>query len=274
MTTSGEKSSQDFTSQDKLGIPLVSRIITPTDKDVLFGRGNGSTIHNQSSSYRDLINRYKQDYQKEGQHNNVKREITGIIISSIKSEGGRFLRPFKNREGTIVYWYEADDKKAFVKTMDALRVKEKHEQQQEQRDQHSHDGEDQRQGSDHTSKGYQVDHLLASCSQLDDATLCQLIHHLQTQRKLLLSPNDDECLVAGDTGIFLEEMPSVGDSVGDIHQTATQVEFLVRRVQASKETCQCLLDELVKQSSRFEHILSKLGEWQNWYNTSDDNQKK
>jgi hypothetical protein len=106
-------------------IPVHRRIESPTDKDVLFGRGNGSTIHNHSSSFRTLITANKKQYQKEGQLNSIKREITNSIVKAVKIDGGRFLKPFKNKEGAILFWYEASDKKAFLKTMDALRVKEK-----------------------------------------------------------------------------------------------------------------------------------------------------
>jgi hypothetical protein len=266
------------------------KIFEPTDRDVLFGRGNGSTMHNHSSNYRELIMSHKLEYQKEGQHNNIKRDITTRIVESVKANGGRFLKPHKGTDGTIKHWFEVDNKKAFVKTMDALRVKKDsknstsasatlldHKEEIRAMEPHNVSGNidknDDRGPSQNS--GIQLQTILASCAGLDDTSFSELLHwylpELEGARRISSRPsNPIQGVGASFSQIFQNSNVHAVESLAqttsnNVHETAAQIAILIPKIQESKQSCLGMLQELEPQVTRFKIMLENLIAWQTWY---------
>jgi hypothetical protein len=93
-------------------------IITPSDSDVICGRGFGSNHRKGNESFRRIVKEMKDIY-KETEGQTPKADIARKIISWIRYEQdppGRFLNATENR-----MWKEIGDKKTQVKTSQALR---------------------------------------------------------------------------------------------------------------------------------------------------------
>ena len=88
-------------------------IRTPSDNDVLCGRGPRTFDHNKETAWRRLIRENKIPYQLAKRN---KRAIAVRILQGVKETRGRFLEKAKNG-----LWYEIDEKRACEKTMQALR---------------------------------------------------------------------------------------------------------------------------------------------------------
>eukprot|EP00984_Skeletonema_dohrnii_P006971 scaffold2482_cov145-Skeletonema_dohrnii-CCMP3373.AAC.4 len=76
--------------------------ITPTDVDVLFGRGGNIDAHN--TKFREQVRKYVDRYQQAAR--DEKTIVSTELVNSVKGYGGRF--PALDNGS----WYEVDDKKA------------------------------------------------------------------------------------------------------------------------------------------------------------------
>ncbi|KAK1746869.1 hypothetical protein QTG54_002213 [Skeletonema marinoi] len=85
--------------------------ITPTDVDVLFGRGGMTNTHN--TKFREQVRKYVDRYQQTAR--DEKTIVSTELVNSVKGYGGRFLALDNGS------WYEVDDKKAKLKVSQALR---------------------------------------------------------------------------------------------------------------------------------------------------------
>ena len=81
--------------------------------DILFGRGGGTNRHTGNVFFRDLVSEYQPKYIQARKRD--KTLITKLIVSQVRSNGGRFLKEEKGK------WVDVGDKKAAEKTSQALR---------------------------------------------------------------------------------------------------------------------------------------------------------
>eukprot|EP00985_Skeletonema_marinoi_P006665 scaffold2893_cov225-Skeletonema_marinoi.AAC.3 len=81
--------------------------ITPTDVDVLFGRGGNINAHN--TKFREQVGKYVDRYQQVAR--DEKTIVSTELVNTVKGYGGRFLA---SDNGS---WYEVDDKKAKLKCL-------------------------------------------------------------------------------------------------------------------------------------------------------------
>ena len=79
--------------------------ITPTDVDVLFGRGGNINAHN--TKFREQVRKYVDRYQQVAR--DEKTIVSTELVNTVKGYGGRFLALDNGS------WYEVDDKKAKLK---------------------------------------------------------------------------------------------------------------------------------------------------------------
>eukprot|EP00984_Skeletonema_dohrnii_P000417 scaffold143_cov77-Skeletonema_dohrnii-CCMP3373.AAC.2 len=79
--------------------------ITPTDVDVLFGRGGNINAHN--TKFRDQVRKYVDRYRQAAR--DEKTIVSTELVNTVKGYGGRFLALDNGS------WYEVDDKKAKLK---------------------------------------------------------------------------------------------------------------------------------------------------------------
>ena len=90
-------------------------IETPNDTDVLSGRGNFVNYHPGNLLFRELVQKHKMAYvacpkpQKSG--------YAELIVSELREQGARFL----TRNEKTKLWHDIGDKKALMKTRQALR---------------------------------------------------------------------------------------------------------------------------------------------------------
>ncbi len=98
--------------------PIATTIFRPKDIDVLFGRGGGVYKHPGNAAFLKLVGSKKSDYLSCRKFE--KPTIVKEIVECIKSEGGRFLRKGQKMRGKTT-WFVVDDKKALLKTSQALR---------------------------------------------------------------------------------------------------------------------------------------------------------
>lgn len=102
--------SKHYSSQNNSKTKRNTRVdtpITPTDVDVLFGRGGRTNIHN--AKFREEVTKFVNRYHQVSRYEKMK--VSTEIVNSVKGNGGRFLALDK-----LGSWYEVDDKKAIVKT--------------------------------------------------------------------------------------------------------------------------------------------------------------
>eukprot|EP00551_Chaetoceros_affinis_P012587 CAMPEP_0203681996 /NCGR_PEP_ID=MMETSP0090-20130426/44394_1 /ASSEMBLY_ACC=CAM_ASM_001088 /TAXON_ID=426623 /ORGANISM="Chaetoceros affinis, Strain CCMP159" /LENGTH=288 /DNA_ID=CAMNT_0050550723 /DNA_START=26 /DNA_END=892 /DNA_ORIENTATION=+ len=112
--------SSDCTTNDMENIGVVEKshenYVTPTDSDILGGRGNGVNSHPGNCNFRKLIKENKEKYLKAG-GTFEKRQIVREIMGVTQSEGGRFLK--LNPENDK--WFIISVDEAEKKTSQALR---------------------------------------------------------------------------------------------------------------------------------------------------------
>ena len=84
-------------------------LITPTEVDVLFGRGG--KIHKHNSRFREELAKYANQYhQVKDSKRRDKQLICLQVVHAVQGYGGRFLAVDNNG-----YWHEVDDRKAATK---------------------------------------------------------------------------------------------------------------------------------------------------------------
>ena len=83
----------------------VDASITPTEKDVLFGRGGGTNTHN--IKFREEVSKFVHRYREATR--SEKAIVAKEVVNVVKRYGGRFLAL------TDGSWYEVDDKRATTK---------------------------------------------------------------------------------------------------------------------------------------------------------------
>ena len=110
-------------------IEKTNTYLHPRPNDVLCGRGGRggrSFEHIGNKRFRGLVSDKKEHYVMSG-NQDEKRGIATDIINVIKTSSpcGRFL----NFNKASMQWEEIDDKKALVKTLQALREDQKHYKQ-------------------------------------------------------------------------------------------------------------------------------------------------
>jgi hypothetical protein len=88
---------------------------TPSDADVLAGRGNACNFHPGNEYFRALIRKHKRAYVPASKQQ--KARFSRIIVDEIYSRNGRFLK----QDATTKLWHDIGDKKALDKTRQALR---------------------------------------------------------------------------------------------------------------------------------------------------------
>lgn len=97
----------------------------PTDRDVLFGRGNGSNLHPGNIRFRQLILENVDAYMRA--HNREDKDIVALqLIARFEETNGRFLRsttrPDSTGQGGVVSaWEIVPNKKVVAKVKQALR---------------------------------------------------------------------------------------------------------------------------------------------------------
>jgi hypothetical protein len=90
-------------------------VATPSDADVLAGRGNACNFHPGNEYFRALVRKHKVAYVACPKPQ--KGKYSRIIVDEIYIRGGRFLK----QNTTDKLWYDIGDKKALDKTRQALR---------------------------------------------------------------------------------------------------------------------------------------------------------
>lgn len=93
--------------------------IIPTDKDVLFGRGQGVNRHIGNIRFRKIVKAMKKDYKRLATKGKRKMGLSSSLVEHIRRYGGRFLIFDANTLG----WVEADMKRKREKCSQALREK-------------------------------------------------------------------------------------------------------------------------------------------------------
>eukprot|EP01083_Nonionella_stella_P270114 914375_1 len=113
---SSEAQSPDPESKDQSGSGSSAAEIS--QRDVLFGRGGGTTNHAGNIYFRTLVSQHQPVYVKARRFD--KAVIAKSIVAEIRSQNGRFLRKEENISGER-RWVDVGDKKACAKTGQALR---------------------------------------------------------------------------------------------------------------------------------------------------------
>ena len=90
---------------------------SPTERDVLCGRGGTIMNHEGNKVYRELINHYKPSYLAAPKGEKI--DMSLFIVAHIRQNNGRFLKKSK----TDNLWYDIGDAKAVEKTSSALQEK-------------------------------------------------------------------------------------------------------------------------------------------------------
>jgi hypothetical protein len=88
---------------------------TPSDSDVLAGRGNACNYHPGNEYFRALVRKHKKAYVACSKPQKAK--FSRHIVDEIYSRNGRFLK----QDNTTKLWHDIGDKKALDKTRQALR---------------------------------------------------------------------------------------------------------------------------------------------------------
>ena len=248
---------------------------------------------------------HKYEYQKVGQDHDIKREITMRIVESVKANGVRFLKPYKE-DGTIKYWFEVDTKEACGKAMDALRVKKEPknivygtnimpvERGGTGEGKPVNAESDRKQETLAYNKRDELHAILSSCAQLDDATFSALTHwhlpQLEVARNERSTGRTFQCTQEG-VATVLGQLPTFQPPSHEglqiqgtnrplpgqqrhnhMHETADQIALLIPRIQESVKACEGMLKELEPQVSRFKIMLENLMAWQTWYHDHGDPQ--
>lgn len=92
-------------------------VSSPSDVDVLLGRGGRSNHHIGNARFRELIRRNRAQYNSLPKHEKIK--LSRAIVGVVQDLGGRFLEPA--RDGN--YYVVATSKRAVEKTSQCLREK-------------------------------------------------------------------------------------------------------------------------------------------------------
>lgn len=110
--------------QYKQGLPFrpaqhqpSSIVTTPSDVDVLLGRGGRSNHHIGNSRFRELIRSNRAQYNALPKHEKIK--LSRAIVAVVQDLGGRFLEPADDGK----YYTVAPNKRAVEKTSQCLREK-------------------------------------------------------------------------------------------------------------------------------------------------------
>lgn len=118
------KSQSDSTYQESShGEDLLLTSITPiilTDADVLLGRGNRSNGHAGNERFRELVEKRKPIYRKQGNSKKGKNAVSIDVMEAVHAYGGRFLEIISKPRLPLVYKV-ADKKKARKKCSQRLR---------------------------------------------------------------------------------------------------------------------------------------------------------
>lgn len=88
---------------------------TPSDADVLAGRGNACNFHPGNEYFRALVRKHKAAYCVCPK--SQKGRFSRLIVDEIYARNGRFLK----QDATTRLWHDIGDKKALDKTRQALR---------------------------------------------------------------------------------------------------------------------------------------------------------
>ena len=112
-------------SRIKKGIPNAPTIFitSPTNRDVLCGRGGAGNNHEGNKAYRALCESKKAVYQSEAIARSQKIEMGREIVEIVQARGGRFVEKQIHQKKT--QWFEISDEKAIAKTMQTLRERPK-----------------------------------------------------------------------------------------------------------------------------------------------------
>eukprot|EP00980_Cylindrotheca_fusiformis_P021909 scaffold8747_cov96-Cylindrotheca_fusiformis.AAC.4 len=89
---------------------------TPTDFDILCGRGRGSFLHQGNRKYLHILRSNIPPYLSAAKRSQ-KGDVVRSILSSLKSQGYRFIK----QEETTQTWHELDESEAYLRTAHALR---------------------------------------------------------------------------------------------------------------------------------------------------------
>jgi len=131
MSTAAIETSHDACgNRTALNVPVVSPSITmgpssttPTDNDILCGRGKGIRKHPGNEFYNRLLREHSAEYKSAPKGSKV--SIVKKIVSLVREQRGRFLEKHKNS------WVDIGDERATNKTAQAFRdirvTMEKHE---------------------------------------------------------------------------------------------------------------------------------------------------
>ncbi|GKY97949.1 hypothetical protein MPSEU_000752900 [Mayamaea pseudoterrestris] len=93
-----------------------------TRNDVLLESGSQTKKHEGNICFRELVCQFQSVYEAEIQLNCNVRQVVRAIVSTIKAEGGRFLRPINsNTDDAITKWTEVSDFVVMAKTEQAIR---------------------------------------------------------------------------------------------------------------------------------------------------------
>jgi len=88
-----------------------------TENDVLYGRGGATNNHRGNKAFRQLVASYQSQYRSVKK--SKKSAIADVIVSMIRSRGGRFLK--KESDSKSDCWVDVGYEMAIAKTLQALR---------------------------------------------------------------------------------------------------------------------------------------------------------
>ncbi len=93
--------------------------VTPTENDVLLGRGGFTNKHSGNIRFREIVSKEKERYTRLGNSKKEKKRFSEHIVNAVHSYGGKFLVKEDNNRNND--WIIADPKAARKKCSQALR---------------------------------------------------------------------------------------------------------------------------------------------------------
>mmetsp|Transcript_21760 Transcript_21760/g.44786 ORF Transcript_21760/g.44786 Transcript_21760/m.44786 type:complete len:132 (+) Transcript_21760:819-1214(+) len=91
-------------------------IETPSDLDILRGRGGTTNRHKGNMRFRDEARKLRSAYRDDGVSRKEKYMYSNILLQAVKDYGGRFLE-----KGDDGFWYEMSENAARKKASQVLR---------------------------------------------------------------------------------------------------------------------------------------------------------
>lgn len=101
---------------------ICDAVVTPSDNDIVLGRGHGANRHPGNRYFRHLVKKRKAIYQLAAKRVE-KTKISSDLVNEVYSYGGRFLLLVEDKKTHKPCWVVASNAVARSKTSQALREK-------------------------------------------------------------------------------------------------------------------------------------------------------